>query len=126
MNDIRFHKYVKINGYHTISIETLFTQQIITRFLSFSITFRMRSFLEIWLCMLTLTVVGIAHQAFVGGSYTGLLFKVLGAEMCAFVGFWVYWMILYPQYFTPFRDLPTPSVCTTVGLHYIEDKLIMK
>lgn len=66
--------------------------------------------------MLTLTVVGIFHQAFVDGNYTVLLFKVLGAEMCAFVGFWVYWMILYPHYFTPFWDLPTPSVCIVVLL----------
>ena len=64
--------------------------------------------------MSTLTVVGIVHQGFVGGYYTALLFKVLGAEMCAFVGFGVYWMILYPHYFTPFWDLPTPSVCIVV------------
>lgn len=60
--------------------------------------------------MLTLTVVGIVYQAFTGGYYTALLFKVLGAEVCAFVGFAVYWMILYPYYFTPFWDLPTPKV----------------
>lgn len=53
---------------------------------------------------------GIVHQTFVGGHYTALLFKVLGAELCTFVGFVVYWMILYPRYFTPFRVISTPSV----------------
>lgn len=84
----------------------------------------MRSFLEILLCTLTLTVGGIVHQAFVGGHYTALLFKVLGAELCAFVGFAVYWMILYPRYFTPFWDIPTPSV-RIVLFAFIGDKLII-
>ncbi|KAJ6088621.1 hypothetical protein N7486_009882 [Penicillium sp. IBT 16267x] len=78
----------------------------------------MRSFLEIWLCALTLTVGGIVHQAFVGGHYTALFYNLIGAELCAFVGFAVYWMILYPRYFTPFRDIPTPSHRTILTGNY--------
>jgi hypothetical protein len=27
----------------------------------------------------------------------------------------IYWLVLYPKYFTPFRHLPTPSV----GYHFL-------
>ncbi|KAH3214233.1 hypothetical protein KXV77_002975 [Aspergillus fumigatus] len=52
---------------------------------------------------------GIFHQALAGGEHTALHFQVLGAHVVAFVAFAVYWMILYPRYFTPFGNIPTPS-----------------
>ncbi|EAW08948.1 cytochrome P450 [Aspergillus clavatus NRRL 1] len=33
---------------------------------------------------------------------------MIGFEMSAILAFAVYWMVLYPRYFTPFRNLPTP------------------
>ncbi|KAL4902783.1 hypothetical protein BDW74DRAFT_157565 [Aspergillus multicolor] len=69
----------------------------------------MISFLEGWLCTTTLTTSGIAHQYFIGGEHLVLLLQVLGVHFVAFVAFAVYWMVLYPRYFTPFRNIPTPS-----------------
>ncbi|KAH1744275.1 hypothetical protein KXV78_006670 [Aspergillus fumigatus] len=69
----------------------------------------MISFLGLWLCTVTLASGGIFHQALAGGEHTALHFQVLGAHVVAFVAFAVYWMILYPRYFTPFGNIPTPS-----------------
>ncbi|KAB8227686.1 cytochrome P450 [Aspergillus alliaceus] len=69
----------------------------------------MISFLEFWLCTLTLASGGIVHQALTCGEHIALLFQVLGAHVVAFVAFAVYWMILYPRYFTPLGNIPTPS-----------------
>lgn len=71
---------------------------------------KMISFLEFWLCTLSLTSGGIVHQAFTGGQHIALLFQVLGGHIVTIIGFAIYWMVLYPQYFTPFSNIPTPSV----------------
>jgi high-affinity Fe2+/Pb2+ permease len=91
-------------------------KKLFTQFL-FQQPFSMISFLGLWLCTVTLASGGIFHQALAGGEHTALHFQVLGAHVVAFVAFAVYWMILYPRYFTPFGNIPTPSVRIHVTSH---------
>lgn len=75
----------------------------------------MTSFLEFWLCTLTLTLGGLVHQALTGGNYIGALLLALFADFAALFAFAVYWMILYPRYFTPLSGIPTPAVSSSIS-----------
>ncbi|KAJ5087474.1 cytochrome P450 [Penicillium angulare] len=77
----------------------------------------MITFIEFWLSTLTLTSGGIIYQSITGGEYTKLHFKGLAAHLVAFVAYAVYWMILYPRYFTPLGNIPTPKVHTAFPHH---------
>lgn len=70
----------------------------------------MITFLEFWLCTLCLTSGGVVHQVFTGGQHIALLFQVLGGHLVTLLGFALYWTVLYPRYFTPLSNIPTPSV----------------
>lgn len=70
----------------------------------------MIKFLELWLLLFGVTCAAVLRNSYLGGTAAPLLFKLIGLELGA-LGIWaVYWMVLYPKYFTPFRNLPTPAV----------------
>ncbi|KAI4865035.1 cytochrome P450 [Hypoxylon rubiginosum] len=66
-------------------------------------------FLGLWLSSFALTWGALSYQAYYGGYYTASLFQLIVLEVGVLVSWACYWMILYPRYFTPFRNLPTPQ-----------------
>ena len=73
----------------------------------------MPAFLEIWLPLVACTIVVLFYKSFTDHDAVRTILSLLGLELGS-LGLWaIYWMILYPAYFTPFRHLPTPPVSTT-------------
>ncbi|KAE8154019.1 cytochrome P450 [Aspergillus avenaceus] len=68
----------------------------------------MASFLGSWL-ILVVSTVGISLYHVITSRPT-LLFisSVVALEVISFVVWAFYWVVLYPVYFTPFRNIPTP------------------
>lgn len=77
-------------------------------------------FLGLWLSSFALTWGALSYQAYYGGYYTASLFQLIVLEVGVLVSWACYWMILYPRYFTPFRNLPTPQVCEFVILDRVK------
>jgi hypothetical protein len=68
-------------------------------------------FLEIWLPLSACTLGTLLYKSLTDVSHTGLILAVLGVELGSLLLWAFYWMILYPNFFSPFRHLPTPPVC---------------
>ncbi|KAI0169668.1 cytochrome P450 [Hypoxylon sp. FL1284] len=66
-------------------------------------------FLGPWLSAFALTWGALFHQVWYGGLYTTPLLQLIALEVGILACYALYWMILYPRYFTPFSNLPTPS-----------------
>jgi len=74
--------------------------------------------LLIWVC--TWGAV-IYHQQPFGHSHaSSSMISLLALETVALVAWALYWMVLYPAYFTPFRHLPTPPVCADHDFTFLE------
>lgn len=70
----------------------------------------MPAFLEIWLPLVACTTVVLFYKSFTDHDAVGTISSLLAIELGS-LGLWaIYWMVLYPAYFTPFRHLPTPPV----------------
>ncbi|ORY67812.1 cytochrome P450 [Pseudomassariella vexata] len=68
----------------------------------------MPTFLEIWLPLWACTSSALLFKYLTDPSGAKPVTTLLTLELCS-LGLWaIYWMILYPSYFTPFRHLPTP------------------
>lgn len=77
-------------------------------------------FLAIWLSAFSLTSSSLIHQVYAGGPYTSQLLKLGAIEIGVFTVWAIYWMILYPRYFTPFRDIATPKVNITLLIQSVD------
>jgi hypothetical protein len=70
----------------------------------------MARFLEVWLPLSACTLGALLYRSLTDLSRTGPIFTLLAVELGSLVLWGIYWMILYPNYFTPFHHLPTPPV----------------
>ena len=71
----------------------------------------MPAFLELWLPLVGCTLLALAHKIYGAGRDDAVpVLILLAAEAVTAVLWGIYWMVLYPAYFTPFRHLPTPAV----------------
>jgi cytochrome P450 len=69
----------------------------------------MSAFLSIWLPTTSATAVVLALKAFNELDSARPIAKLLGVEFASLAAWFFYWMVLYPTYFSPFHNLPTPS-----------------
>ena len=76
----------------------------------------MAYFLPWWTALLSADVLSIVYQAVRGQRIKNVQLAFLGILVVSAIWQTVYWLILYPKYFTPFRDLPTPPVSGTSAL----------
>lgn len=76
----------------------------------------MPGFFGIWLPIWVCTCCAVLYRYLSDLEYTSLpIITVVVAELVALVVWGLYWTTLYPNYFTPFRHLPTPSVCRSIA-----------
>jgi hypothetical protein len=67
-------------------------------------------FLEAWLLTWSCTLSTAFFQAVTGYKVVGFTIPLLVLELASLPLWGLYWTVLYPSYFTPFRNLPTPPV----------------
>ena len=73
---------------------------------------KMAGFFGIWLPISVSTFCAVLYRYLSGLNYTSVpIISAVVIELAALVVWVLYWMVLYPNYFTPFRHLPTPVVC---------------
>lgn len=72
---------------------------------------KMPDFFGIWLPVCVCTWCAVFYRYLHDLDYASTpTVAVLAMQLAALVVWVIYWMVLYPKYFTPFRHLPTPSV----------------
>lgn len=72
----------------------------------------MPGFLGIWLPICVCTWCALLYQFLGGLDYASPpTVAIIIVELAALLAWALYWIVLYPNYFTPFRHLPTPPVC---------------
>jgi len=70
----------------------------------------MPAFLEVWLPLVGCTLVALIQRVSSAGlDAANPVLLVLAAEVGTAALWGIYWMVLYPAYFTPFRNIPTPA-----------------
>lgn len=68
-------------------------------------------FLDLWLPFVGWTISGIVYEKIRQKTLLAVdLVPLLGLEILVFASWATYWILLYPAYFTPFKNLPTPPV----------------
>lgn len=67
-------------------------------------------FLGLWLLVFVPSSGWLLYETSAGGSDTGPILKLTALEVIIFAFWAFYWMILYPRYFTTFRNIATPKV----------------
>lgn len=72
---------------------------------------RMAHFVPWWASLLTLTLLSISFEKFRQRPIHDAQLAFVAILLLSACWQAIYWSILYPAYFTPFRHLPTPKVC---------------
>jgi hypothetical protein len=71
----------------------------------------MPDFFGVWLSISVCTWCAVFYQYLGELHYASTpTIALLAIELAALMVWVLNWMVLYPNYFTPFRHLPTPSV----------------
>ncbi|KAH6674350.1 cytochrome P450 [Halenospora varia] len=65
-------------------------------------------FLNAWLMLFACTCSAVFFKVLTGTFALSSILLLLAVEFLSLIVWGAYWIILYPNYFTPFRHLPTP------------------